>query len=89
MHRDIGRTHPQPRGYTQVDLIDDVLVVVRRRRYAVAELSKAERLEAAVRMDRAGISRNVIADRTRLNSRTLWDHLESTPASAHDGTIAS
>lgn len=34
-------------------------------------LSTTERLEAAVRMDRNGISRKVIADRTHLNSQTL------------------
>lgn len=31
-----------------------------------------ERCEAARRMDRAGVSRNVIAAVTHLNSRTLW-----------------
>lgn len=36
------------------------------------QLTIDERCEAARRMDRAGISRNVIAERTHLNSRTLW-----------------
>lgn len=52
-------------------------------------LSTAERIEAAVRMDRSGISRNTIADRTRLNSRTLWDALRARVPSESEGTIAS
>lgn len=52
-------------------------------------LSRAERLEVAVRMDRAGVSRNVIAERTHLNTRTLWDHLRAASASEHERTIAS
>jgi transcriptional regulator with XRE-family HTH domain len=34
-------------------------------------VSPTERLEAAVRLDRMGVSRNVIAERTHLNSQTL------------------
>ncbi len=36
------------------------------------KLTIDERCEAARRMDRAGVSRNVIAAATHLNSRTLW-----------------
>lgn len=36
------------------------------------QLTIDERCEAARRMDRAGVSRNVIAAATHLNSRTLW-----------------
>lgn len=35
-------------------------------------LTRDERIEAAIRMDRRGHSRNDIAARTRLNSATLW-----------------
>lgn len=36
------------------------------------ELTREERIEAARRMDARGISRNVIAERTRLRSETLY-----------------
>ena len=36
------------------------------------QLTREERIEAARRMDRRGISRNVIAERTRLRSETLY-----------------
>lgn len=52
-------------------------------------LSTKERLEAALRMDRAGISRTTIAERTHLNTRTLWDALRAGSPSESGETIAS
>lgn len=72
------------------DLIDEVAV----ERFITGDLnwrnlSAPERLEAAVRMDRAGTSRNEIAARTHLNTRTLWSHLRARNPSESEGTIAS
>lgn len=48
-------------------------------------LTKHERIEAARRMDAAGIPRNRIADVTRLNSATLWAAFSSDD----EGSVAS
>lgn len=52
-------------------------------------LSRSERIAAALRMDRAGVSRNVIAARTRLNSATLWAAFRTADASDSEETIVS
>lgn len=54
------------------------------------EITRAERIEAARRMDRLGYSRNAIAERTRLNSATLWEAFRNndTP-SMPPGSMAS
>lgn len=57
-----------------------------------SKLTRKERIAVALRMDDLGYSRNVIADRTRLNSRTLWDAFkarEARTASDSEETIAS
>lgn len=53
------------------------------------KLTRPERIEAALRMDRAGYSRNVIAERTRLNSETLWGAFRAAAESESGETIAS
>lgn len=83
-------THPTPPTQAAPADLDHIAI----ERFIAGDLnwqslSQAERLEAAVRMDRAGVSRNVIAERTHLNTRTLWDHLRAASASEHERTIAS
>lgn len=52
-----------------------------------SKLTRAERIAAALLMDSRGVSRNEIAERTRLNSATLWGAFAD--ASESRGSVAS
>lgn len=83
---------PSYQPFSEIEKVDDFCTVdeVAVERFIAGDLdwralTVEERLAAAVRMDRAGYSRNVIAARVHVRSQRLWAAF----ASESDGSIAS